>query len=105
MTINASPPAPPRSIPLKDAANFAQCCRRTLRKAIAQGHLRAYRVSSRIYVKPEDLQAYLTEREVAITPDELDTKASTHSGPQGEPSTTTTTASATPSKEEPHDRQ
>ena len=105
MTINASPPAPPRSIPLKDAANFAQCCRRTLRKAIAQGHLRAYRVSSRIYVKPEDLQAYLKEREVAITHDDAAPKTSNHSDSQGEPSMTTTTALATPNKEEPHDRQ
>ena len=105
MTINASPPAPPRSIPLKDAANFAQCCRRTLRKAIAQGHLQAYRVSNRIYVKPADLQFYLQGREVPVLPDGPAPKTSTHSDPQGEPSTTTTTASVTPSKEEPHDRQ
>jgi len=71
MTTTTSPPTPSRGISLKDAASQAPCCVRTLRTAIAQGRLRAFRIGHRIVIKPEDFQTYLQEREVLVVPDEL----------------------------------
>ncbi len=93
MTSTPSPPTQSSNISLKVAASIAQCCRRTLRAAIAQGRLRAYRVSTRIYIRPEDLQVYLKEREVPVAPDKLaqnssrlnDLKVGTHDEQNGHP--------------------
>jgi excisionase family DNA binding protein len=71
MTTIPSPPTPSRGISLKDAASQAPCCVRTLRTAIAQGRLRAFRIGHRIVIKPEDFQTYMQEREVPVIPDEL----------------------------------
>ena len=69
MTTSPSPPSF-NGITIRDAANKIACCVRTVRKAIAAGRLPAYRLGSRIFLKPEDVEAFIQNRAVPITPDE-----------------------------------
>jgi len=69
MTTTTSPPSQSSDLSIKAAASLTPCCVRTLRKEIARGRLRAYRIANRIFVKPEHFAAFLQERAVPVTPD------------------------------------
>jgi excisionase family DNA binding protein len=127
MTINPSPPSQSSDLSIKAAASLTPCCVCSLRKEIARGRLRAYRIGRRIFIKPEDLTAYLLERKIPVNPDQSAQKARlddlkdgtrdeqnrptmvaclAHLGAQMiEPTTVISTASATPRKEVPNDQQ
>ena len=103
MTHSPSPPTQPKGIPIRAAAAQIPCCTRILRKAIAQGRLLAYRIGRRIFIRPEDFETYVQNREIPIQPDGLALDASTQSAPQGEPSTIAAPTAAQ-SEEESHDQ-
>ena len=127
MTTTPSPPTQSGDLSIKAAARLTPCCVRTLRKEIARGRLRAYRIGHRIFVKPEDFAAYLQERAVPVNPDESAQEARpadpkvdanceqkgcplaaplAHQGAQMiTPTTVTSTVSATPRKEGSNDHQ
>ena len=78
MTTSPSPPNHPGDLAIQDAAKQISCCTRTLRKAIAQGFLPAYRIGNRIFVITADLEAYILNRAVPVYPDVLAKKAAYH---------------------------
>ena len=63
------PPNMPNGISIRNAAAQIPCCVRTLRKAIAAGHLAAYRINHRIYIRSENFETYVRNRAVPVLPD------------------------------------
>ena len=85
MTNSPSPPTPSGDLSIQAAANLTPCCVRTLRKAIARGRLRAYRIGNQIFIKQADFEAYLQDRKIPVAPDELAQKPLNQSDLQFDP--------------------
>jgi len=100
MTHSPPPPTQPKDIPILAAAAQIPCCARILRKAIAQGRLPAYRIGHRIFIRPEDFETYVKNREIPIQPDGPALNASTQSAPRE--SSATAAPTAVHSMEESH---